>query len=63
MALYTNQTSKFNKGSEPIYKVYQFSRLYWKSVRQQNLPVTIKYPEMVAQFYPYFQLEKLSDCE
>lgn len=27
---------------------------YWKSVRQQNLPVTIKYPEMVAQIAPHF---------
>ncbi|MDR1582145.1 MAG: hypothetical protein LBS55_02620 [Prevotellaceae bacterium] len=29
-------------------QVYQFSCIYWKLVRQQNLPVTIKYPEMVA---------------
>lgn len=35
-------------------QVYQFSRMYWKSVRQQNLPVTIKYPEMVAEMFPYF---------
>jgi len=39
---------------ELIDQVYQFSRLYWKSVRQQNLPVTIKYPEMVAQIAPHF---------
>lgn len=38
-----------------IEQVYQFSRMYWKSVRQQNLPVTIKYPEMVAQIAPHFQ--------
>lgn len=37
-----------------INQVYQFSRIYWKSVRQQNLPVTIKYPEMVAEMFPYF---------
>ena len=37
-----------------IDQVYQFSRMYWKSVRQQNLPVTIKYPEMVAQIAPQF---------
>lgn len=37
-----------------IEQVYQFSRIYWKSVRQQNLPVTIKYPEMVAQIAPHF---------
>ena len=27
----------------------------WKSLRQQNLPVTIKYPEMVAQIAPHFE--------
>ena len=37
-----------------INKVYQFSRIYWKSVRQQNLPVTIKYPEMIAKIAPHF---------
>lgn len=40
--------------SELIDQVYQFSRMYWKSVRQQNLPVTIKYPEMVAEIFPHF---------
>ena len=40
--------------NELIDQVYQFSRMYWKSVRQQNLPVTIKYPEMVAQIAPHF---------
>ena len=39
---------------ELIDQVYQFSRMYWKSVRQQNLPVTIKYPEMVAEIFPHF---------
>lgn len=42
---------------ELIEQVYQFSRMYWKSVRQQNLPVTIKYPEMVAQIAPHFEDE------
>ena len=39
---------------ELLDQVYQFSRMYWKSVRQQNLPVTIKYPEMVAEIFPHF---------
>jgi hypothetical protein len=34
--------------------VYQFSRMYWKSVKQQNLPVTIKYPEMAAEIFSHF---------
>ncbi|ADY31033.1 Piwi domain-containing protein [Cellulophaga lytica] len=39
---------------ELLTQVYQFSRLYWKSLRQQNVPITIKYPEMVAQIAPHF---------
>ena len=37
-----------------IDQVYQFSRIYWKSTRQQGLPVTIKYPEMIAEIMPHF---------
>lgn len=37
-----------------IDQVYQFSRIYWKSVKQQALPVTIKYPEMIAEIMPHF---------
>ncbi|MGD9928739.1 MAG: hypothetical protein AB7U05_01865 [Mangrovibacterium sp.] len=44
-----------------IDQVYQFSRMYWKSVRQQNLPVTIKYPEMVAQIAPHFDGDDIPD--
>ena len=40
-----------------IEQVYQFSRIYWKSVKQQGLPVTIKYPEMIAEIMPHF-----NDC-
>jgi hypothetical protein len=40
---------------ELLNQVYQFSRMYWKSVRQQNLPVTIKYPELVAEMFPHFE--------
>jgi len=28
--------------------------MYWKAVKQQNLPITIKYPEMVAEIVPHF---------
>ncbi|TAD92156.1 MAG: hypothetical protein EAY75_03200 [Bacteroidetes bacterium] len=44
-----------------IDQVYQLSRMYWKSTNQQSLPVTIKYPEMVAEMYPHFENEHLSD--
>jgi hypothetical protein len=38
-----------------IDQVYQFSRMYWKSISQQNLPVTIKYPAMVAEIFTHFE--------
>jgi hypothetical protein len=44
---------------ELIDGVYQFSRMYWKSVRQQNLPVTIKYPEMAAEIFSHFDADSL----
>jgi len=44
-----------NMIQELIGQVYQFSRIYWKSVKQQGLPVTIKYPEMIAEIMPHFE--------
>jgi hypothetical protein len=44
-----------NTSRDLIDQVYQFSRMYWKSVKQQHLPVTIKYPEMVAEIFPHFE--------
>ncbi len=42
-----------------INQVYQFSRMYYKSLNQQNLPVTIKYPEMVAEIAPFFSDDEI----
>lgn len=39
---------------ELLTQVYQFSRMYWKSLRLQNVPITIKYPEMIVQIAPSF---------
>ena len=44
-----------------IDQVYQFSRMYWKSVSQQNIPVTISYPEMVAKMFPYFKQPQIPE--
>ena len=43
-----------------VDQVYQFSRMYWKSVKQQNIPVTILYPEMVAEILPFFDDKKIT---
>lgn len=37
-----------------LEQVYEFSRMYWKSFKQQSLPVTLKYSEMIASMVPYF---------
>jgi hypothetical protein len=50
-----------NTVRELIDQVYQFSRMYWKSLRQQNLPVTVKYPEIVAQIAPHFEGNAIPD--
>ncbi len=50
-----------NTINQLIDQVYQFSRIYWKSVKQQNLPVTIKYPEMVAEMAPNFDGEAIPE--
>ncbi len=44
-----------------ITQVYQFCRLYWKSVKMQNVPITIAYPELVAHYVPHFNDENLPD--
>jgi len=51
--------SKSEEIKKLIDQTYQFSRMYWKSTRQQNLPVTIKYPEMVAEIFPHFESETI----
>lgn len=44
---------------ELIDQVYQFSRMYWKSVRQRNMPVTIEYSELIAKMISHFENKQL----
>ena len=46
---------------EIITQVYQFCRLYWRSVKMQNVPITIAYPEQVAKYVPHFSQEELPE--
>lgn len=39
---------------ELLEQVYQFSRLNWQTVSVKSLPVTVRYPEMVARKFPLF---------
>lgn len=42
-------------------QVCRFSQLYWKSVSRQWMPVTLRYPEMLAQIFPHFNYKDLSN--
>lgn len=42
-----------------IDQVYQFSRMYYKSVRQCNLPVTIEYSKLIASMVANFEDKNL----
>ena len=44
-----------------IDQVFQYSHMYWKSFKQQNIPVTIKYPEMIARIAPYLDGKIIPD--
>ena len=44
---------------ELVDQVYQFSRMYWKSVRQRTMPVTIEYSELVAKMIMHFENKEL----
>ena len=44
---------------ELIDQVYQFSRMYWKSVRQRSMPVTIEYSEILARMISHFENKEL----
>ena len=46
---------------ELLTQVYQFSRIYWKSVSQQNIPVTILYPKMIAEIMPHFRQKGVTE--
>lgn len=48
-----------NTVTELIDQVYQFSRMYWKSVRQRSMPVTIEYSQLIAEMVRHFESKDL----
>ena len=62
---------KVNKPSNTLYdlfdtrelldQVYSFSRIYWKSINQVSLPVTIAYSKIVADLAAHFPEHRLPD--
>jgi len=38
-----------------LTQCYQLSRMCWSTIDQQNLPITVKYPSMLAKQVPFFE--------
>jgi len=38
-----------------LAQCYQLSRMCWSTVDQQNVPITVKYPSMLAKQVPFFE--------
>jgi len=55
--LHFNQMLKPDKDfiKETLAQVYEFSRIYWKSLKQQSKPVTIIYSELIAKYTANFR--------
>jgi hypothetical protein len=45
--------------NEIIKQVHQLSRINWKTVDTQNLPITVTYPEYLARYIPYFTNDEI----
>lgn len=47
---------------EPLLEqVYQFSRLNWHTVRTGNMPITVNYPEKIAEKSPHFNGDNIPE--
>ncbi len=46
-----------------IDQIYQFSRMYWVSVKQKAEPVTVLYSKKIAEMTPYFSDSKFPDSK
>lgn len=44
-----------------IGQVFEFSRIYWKSIQQQSKPVTAIYPELIANYGSHFPISTIPD--
>ncbi|MBL0342916.1 MAG: hypothetical protein IPP71_19815 [Bacteroidetes bacterium] len=58
--------SNINHSSDNLIKmiigqVFEFSRIYWKSIMQQSKPVTAVYPEMIADFGIHFPDDQIPE--
>ena len=51
--LYNTESGGFTH-KELLNQVYEFSRLYWKGLKQKSQPVTTQYAKMIANFAIHF---------
>jgi hypothetical protein len=58
--LYNTESGGFNH-KELLSQVYEFSRLYWKGLKQRSQPVTTQYAKMIADFAAHFEEGKIPD--
>lgn len=49
-----SQSYSDEEALELLTQAYQFSRLSYKTVKQQNMPITTLYPELAARIVPFF---------
>ena len=60
----TNKEHLAKKDIEPLIdQAYQFSRMYWKAVKQKEKPVTVLYSEIIAEFSSFFSNNTLPDSD
>lgn len=52
--------SNFFQYDELITQVYEFSRLYWKGLKQKSQPVTTLYSKLIAEYFSHFNNDNLS---
>lgn len=46
-----------------LAQCYQLSRMCWSTVDQQNVPITVKYPSMLAKQVPFFENDIIPNPE
>ena len=65
LSLQSNRAGLLNDGDlveRLMRQVYEFSMLHWRSVNQPKIPVTVAYPRMVAEIFPWFDADVLPDA-
>ncbi|MFA4916570.1 MAG: Piwi domain-containing protein [Syntrophales bacterium] len=60
--LYNTESGGFSH-RELLSQIYEFSRLYWKGLKQKSQPVTTQYAKMAAEFGAHFENGEIPENE